>query len=135
MSDDAPSKASYEICELTTPEYHKLADETMHSLLDSLEEIYETNGTSEWDIEYESGVLTFKMGDDGTYVINKQPPNKQIWLSSPFSGPKRFDYDASHGAWFYSRDNATLHGLLEEELSTVIGERVDLSRTRRDHDS
>lgn len=30
-----------------------------------------------------SGVLTVKLGDKGTYVINKQPPNKQIWLSSP----------------------------------------------------
>ena len=30
-----------------------------------------------------SGVLTLKLGDKGTYVINKQPPNKQIWLSSP----------------------------------------------------
>lgn len=30
-----------------------------------------------------SGVLTVKLGDRGTYVINKQPPNKQIWLSSP----------------------------------------------------
>jgi len=31
----------------------------------------------------QSGVLTVKLGDHGTYVINKQTPNKQIWLSSP----------------------------------------------------
>ena len=31
----------------------------------------------------QSGVLTLTLGDNGTYVINKQPPNKQIWLSSP----------------------------------------------------
>ena len=31
----------------------------------------------------QSGVLTVKVGDHGTYVINKQTPNKQIWLSSP----------------------------------------------------
>lgn len=30
-----------------------------------------------------SGVLTVRLGDRGTYVLNKQPPNKQIWLSSP----------------------------------------------------
>ena len=30
-----------------------------------------------------SGVLTVRLGDNGTYVLNKQPPNKQIWLSSP----------------------------------------------------
>lgn len=33
---------------------------------------------------HQSGVLTIKLGGDlGTYVINKQTPNKQIWLSSP----------------------------------------------------
>lgn len=35
------------------------------------------------------GVLTANTGKAGTYVINKQTPNKQIWLSSPISGPKR----------------------------------------------
>lgn len=34
-----------------------------------------------WDGQ--SGVLTLRMGSAGTYVINKQPPNQQIWLSSP----------------------------------------------------
>jgi len=31
----------------------------------------------------QSGVLTVKLGRRGTYVINKQTPNRQIWLSSP----------------------------------------------------
>ena len=31
-----------------------------------------------------NGVLTINVGGElGTYVINKQSPNKQIWLSSP----------------------------------------------------
>ena len=35
------------------------------------------------------GVLTLNLGSHGTYVINKQAPNKQIWMSSPLSGPVR----------------------------------------------
>lgn len=31
------------------------------------------------------GVLTLKLKGNKIYVINKQTPNKQIWLSSPFS--------------------------------------------------
>lgn len=32
----------------------------------------------------QDGVLTLSLGGSlGTYVINKQTPNKQIWLSSP----------------------------------------------------
>ncbi|KAI4099522.1 MAG: hypothetical protein L6R37_005949 [Teloschistes peruensis] len=40
----------------------------------------------------QSGVLSLTFPPIGTYVLNKQPPNKQIWLSSPKSGPKRYDY-------------------------------------------
>ncbi len=31
----------------------------------------------------QQGVLTVKLGKLGTYVINKQTPNRQIWWSSP----------------------------------------------------
>ena len=61
----------------------------------------------------------------GTYVINKQPPNKQIWLSSPVSGPKRYDYvsmaeDKGSGEWVYLRDGTTMSGLLEEEIGVKL---------------
>ena len=78
-------------------------------------------------------------------MINKQPPNKQIWLSSPIryeysffgvspvtitddspSGPKRYDYDPESGTWTYSRDKTTLGQLLEEELSKPFGEPIQL---------
>lgn len=39
-------------------------------------------------------MLSLKFPPHGTYVLNKQPANKQIWLSSPVSGPKRYDYVA-----------------------------------------
>lgn len=49
-------------------------------------------------------------------MINKQPPNKQIWLSSPVSGPKRYDWDDGSEEWVYSRDGSSLRGLLKEEV-------------------
>lgn len=57
----------------------------------------------------------------GTWVINKQPPNKQIWLSSPLSGPKRYDFVSlesgeSNGEWVYLRDGSTMTKLLLEEI-------------------
>jgi frataxin len=77
-------------------------------------------------------------------VINKQPPNKQIWLSSPISGPKRFDWvirgagqhekedseygagdDGEWGRWVYLRDGSSLSELLEKEVgvqATPAGE-------------
>lgn len=33
----------------------------------------------------QNGVITLKLSSSlGTYVINKQTPNKQLWLSSPY---------------------------------------------------
>lgn len=80
----------------------------------------------------QAGVLTLKFPPHGTYVLNKQPPNKQIWLSSPVSGPKRYDWVADEGQelgkggwkkgeWVYLRDGSTLSGLLEKEIGVVIG--------------
>lgn len=78
----------------------------------------------------QAGVLNITVPGVGTYVLNKQPPNKQIWLSSPLSGPKRYDWvvlgDAQHekqetrpyagGQWIYLRDGSNLTTLLNEEL-------------------
>lgn len=67
----------------------------------------------------------------GDYVINKQPPNKQIWLSSPLTGPRRYDWvvisedqgskqDTAVGAWVYLRDGSSLTELLRKEIDVEI---------------
>lgn len=37
-------------------------------------------------------MLNVVVDGKGTWVVNKQPPNRQIWVSSPVSGPRRFDW-------------------------------------------
>ncbi|KAG8763874.1 Mitochondrial chaperone Frataxin [Ceratobasidium sp. 423] len=108
-------------------EYHRASDKTMESMLDSLENLLDDFPDHPYEVDYHSGVLTLKLGDQGTYVINKQPPNKQIWLSSPRSGPKRYDLDTTHNEWFYHRDNTTMRSLLEEELSEAFGQPISLA--------
>jgi frataxin len=61
------------------------------------------------------GVLTAKM-KSGTYVLNKQPPNQQIWLSSPISGPKRFE--PRQNQWINVRcQQEELFQLIEQETT------------------
>ncbi|KAF3622679.1 Frataxin, mitochondrial [Capsicum annuum] len=64
-------------------EYHRLANATIHDLLDKLEEYGDSVDIDGFDVDYGNEVLTLKFGSLGTYVINKQTPNRQIWMSSP----------------------------------------------------
>lgn len=71
----------------------------------------------------QDGVLTVNFGElHGTYVINRQMPNKQIWLSSPKSGPKRYDFVNSQ--WIYKHDGKTLHELLNNEIPAIVKSQV-----------
>ncbi|XP_031245832.1 frataxin, mitochondrial isoform X2 [Mastomys coucha] len=65
--------------------YERLAEETLDALAEFFEDLADKPYTLEdYDVSFGGGVLTIKLGGDlGTYVINKQTPNKQIWLSSP----------------------------------------------------
>ncbi|XP_075415192.1 frataxin, mitochondrial [Tenrec ecaudatus] len=107
--------------------YERLAEETLGSLAEFFEDLADTPYTLEdYDVSFGSGVLTIKLGGDlGTYVINKQTPNKQIWLSSPSSGPKRYDWTGK--TWVYSHDGESLHQLLTTELSKALKTKLDLS--------
>ncbi|KAK1224588.1 Mitochondrial matrix iron chaperone [Marasmius sp. AFHP31] len=115
------------VSSLSVEEYHELSDEVMDTLVEDLESLIDEHGNPSYEVEYHSGVLTLKLGDEGTYVINKQPPNKQIWLSSPVSGPKRYDYSQPEDSWTYSRDKRSLGQLLNEELSKAFKKDIKLN--------
>ncbi|KAG9452617.1 hypothetical protein H6P81_005521 [Aristolochia fimbriata] len=108
-------------------EFHRLADSTLNDLQEKLEEYGDSVQIDGYDVDYGNQVLTVKLGTLGTYVLNKQTPNRQIWLSSPISGPSRFDWDQSSQTWVYRRTKASLLPLLETELERLCGEPVELS--------
>ncbi|CAN6457824.1 unnamed protein product [Victoria cruziana] len=122
----APAAIDYSSL-LQEDEFHKLADATIHALQEKLEEYGDGCQIDGFDVDYGNEVLTLKLGTLGTYVINKQTPNRQIWLSSPVSGPSRFDWDQGSYAWIYRRTKANLLSLLENELAELCGESVSLS--------
>ena len=98
-------------------DYETAADETLESLSETFEILLEKHKLTS-DVTYSSGVLTVELDKYGTYVINKQTPNKQIWLSSPLSGPKRYDF--INQCWIYKHDGVSLHRLLNKEISKIF---------------
>lgn len=110
---------------LTPLTYEQVCDETLDSLSEYFEEIIEEAAQlKSADVSYSDGVLTVQFGvPHGTYVINRQTPNLQIWLSSPISGPKRYDFH--DGRWIYRHDGVSLHELLNQEIPNIVNQRVD----------
>ncbi|WOG91709.1 hypothetical protein DCAR_0310959 [Daucus carota subsp. sativus] len=112
---------------LQEDEFHNLADSAIHHLLEKIEDYGDSVDIDGFDIDYGNQVLTVKFGNLGTYVLNKQTPNRQIWMSSPVSGPSRFDWDQSAQAWVYRRTKEYLFNILESELAQLCGHAITLS--------
>ena len=106
-------------------DYQEVAEDELLHLLDTWDALVEDNDITGADIQYSQGVLEVDLGNKGTYVLNKQAPNKQIWMSSPLSGPLRYDYDPAAGVWFYARDGHGLRAKLSAEVESLLGLSVE----------
>ncbi|WVF68384.1 iron donor protein CyaY [Kwoniella sp. CBS 6097] len=128
-----PSNDSTPALSMTTEEYERVSERDMDRLHENLEILCEEFGQSDWEVEYSSGVMNLTIPPHGTYVINKQPPNQQIWISSPVSGPSRFDYitsksteseqtqEGQDGGWVHHRrSEVKLGALLDSELREIL---------------
>ncbi|XP_073243128.1 frataxin, mitochondrial-like isoform X1 [Porites lutea] len=128
----APKQGARRFCTASSTlddiSYHNIADETLDAIAELFEDLGESpSSPTDYDVQLSDGVLTVNLGAGrGIYVINKQSPNKQIWLSSPTSGPKRYDFTS--GTWMYAHDGVSLHSLLSSEISGVLGHEVDFTR-------
>lgn len=129
-------------CFETEANYHDVANATLETIQDAIDEALSSssvssngsggssdkngnNGIIEYECNLASGVLTLTLPPHGTWVLNKQTPNRQIWWSSPLSGPKRFEYDDQE-IWFSTKDGLSLGPLLQQEIAHVTGRTIDI---------
>jgi len=83
-------------------------------ILDNIvQAIEDQDPAGEIDLDLNDGILTL-ITEKGTFVINKQSAAKEIWLSSPVSGPYHFAYLET--SW-QSRKGADLFDVLTNELN------------------
>ena len=94
-------------------------DSAFESLADSLLDTLEEAIGAHVDAERQGGVLTVE-GDDGTWLVNKHAPTRQIWLSSPRSGARHYAFDAASGRWQDTRGGGDLLTLLSGELGLSL---------------
>ncbi|CAM9654178.1 unnamed protein product [Scytosiphon promiscuus] len=103
-------------------DFHSVADEALEDIHDAVEEALEEGFPEDFDCNMSQGVLNIVVGDRGTWVLNKQSPNRQIWWSSPVSGPMRFEYHEDSSRWLNTRDGETeLQAILAMEMRDKCG--------------
>ncbi len=107
--------------------FHEVADDTLEELSDLVAPL--ESALDDFDLTVAQGVLTIKLGaqyQNKTWVINKQTPNRQIWWSSPVSGPRRYEYNSTEASsseadrWRFTKDSSfNLRDSLKTEIETI----------------
>lgn len=110
--------------EITINDYHEASNNKLEELSDRLELVLEDRYDKGADVSLSNGVLTVVVDEQNTFVINKQTPNRQIWLSSPISGPRRFDFIG--GKWVDRNEKIELNQLISKELSNLLKSQQDI---------
>lgn len=99
-----------------------MSDSAFEALADSLLAALEEGigaADSGPDAELQGGILTVD-GEDGTWIVNKHAPTRQVWLSSPRSGARHYAFDAASGQWQDTRGGADLLSHLSAELGVPL---------------
>lgn len=111
---------------LNEGDFHVLCDDTLENLMDLLLPLEEDDSMIEdVDINYSMGVLNIDLGSHGFWVINKQTPNRQIWWSSPISGPRRYEYNKESDQWLYTKANTDGDINNNDELITALLKEIE----------
>lgn len=108
--------------------YKRLADRTLEHLQEQLELFVDEHAGEGSDVEFSGDVLSLTLASKGTIVLNKQSPNKQIWSSSPLSGPLRYDLADDHSDWICTRDpHRSLGDVIADDVEEMMGSRPAFS--------
>lgn len=134
----------------TEAEFHRRSDKTLENIQECIEDSIEDIE----EVVVASGVLTMETPRGTWVINKQTPvsgecsivratrilslkfsfphfsdrffssQNRQLWWSSPISGPRRYEYDEEARVWVYTRDGGNLKDILEEEILAVFGKQI-----------
>ena len=97
-------------------EFHRAADE----ILGRIERAAEASGGIEADLE--AGILTLECPDGSRIIVNRQTPNREIWVAARSGG---FHFAWRDGAWRDTRSGDELFASLARIALARGGESLD----------
>ncbi|MBL0142294.1 MAG: iron donor protein CyaY [Betaproteobacteria bacterium] len=96
-------------------EFHRAVDE----VLARIERAAEATQSLEADLEV--GILTLECPDRSRIIVNRQTPNREIWVAARSGG---FHFAWKEGAWRDTRSGAELFASLREISRAQAGEEL-----------
>ena len=118
--------------EVSLETFHRAADSTLQGITEIMEDYADDNLTMEIDVDLAGDVLNVALGGLGHFVLNKQSPNQQIWMSSPVSGPQRYDFRADTLSWYCRREGKGLLPMLANDFEALTGERLSFDELEQE---
>ena len=96
-------------------EFHRTVD----AVLARIESAVEASDTLEVDLE--SGILTITCPDDTRVIVNRQTPNREIWVAARSGG---FHFSWRDGEWRDTRSGDELFASLARVIAQQSGENI-----------
>ena len=101
---------------MTESEFHRAVDEVLRRVESAVE------ANDALDVDLESGILTVECPDGTRVIVNRQTPNREIWVAARSGG---FHFAARDGAWRDTRSGEELFASLAAILRLQAGATVD----------
>jgi len=100
---------------MTESDFHRAVDAVLERVESSLAE------QDELDIDLEGGVLTVTCPDESRIIVNRQTPNREIWVAARSGG---FHFASREGAWRDTRSGEELFASLARLIALQSGASV-----------
>ena len=93
---------------MTESEFHLAVDAVLARIERALDE------APDLDFDMAGGILTIECGDGSRLIVNRQTPNREIWVAAKSGG---YHFALRDGAWRDTRSGADLFA----SLAALIG--------------
>jgi CyaY protein len=101
---------------MTESEFHSAVDAVLARIEASVE------NAEALDVDLESGILTITCPDASRVIVNRQTPNREIWVAARSGG---FHFTWREGQWRDTRSGEELFASLARILASQAGASVD----------
>jgi CyaY protein len=100
---------------MTESEFHRAVDAVLARIETSVE------NEEGLDVDLESGILTITCPDATRVIVNRQTPNREIWVAARSGG---FHFSFRDGQWRDTRSGDELFASLARVIESQAGVRV-----------